>query len=133
MRAQFLEQDVGRDLEEDVWHEEDCKGGVVSDARGAGLIGEVEVFDQAKSLRISDVDSVEEGEEGRLGFFSPGTPASSIPDEIGESVSAGAAASTKCVSPDRIEGIGSVSRSADGRGILTLIAEPEHFDGYNSE
>jgi hypothetical protein len=58
-------------------------------------------------------------------------PASSITDEIGDSVSAFAAAASTEIRQWLLiasKDVGSVSRSPDGNGLLTLIAEPEHLE-----
>ena len=46
-----LHQDIGGDLEQNVWHEEDCKGDI-------GLVPhEMEVFRKVQGKGITNVDS----------------------------------------------------------------------------
>ena len=57
MGLELLHQDVGRDLEEDIWDEEHSERSVILYAR------QLEVRGQTERLRIGNVDSVKEGEQ----------------------------------------------------------------------
>jgi hypothetical protein len=52
MWAEALQQDIGRDLEDDIGHEEDDEGDVVFVAR------EVQIFREVKNVGIANVDTI---------------------------------------------------------------------------
>ena len=51
MRLEFLEQDIARNLEEDVWHEENDERVVVF------MLLQVKILGQASNIGVCDVDS----------------------------------------------------------------------------
>ena len=57
MRLQSFQDDIGRDLEDDVWHEKDGQSGVVLGA------GQIEVLLQLKNHGIGNVGAIEEGQK----------------------------------------------------------------------
>jgi hypothetical protein len=52
MGLEALEKNIGGDLEEDVWHEEDDKGGVVF------CLFETKLFRETKDIGVGDIDTV---------------------------------------------------------------------------
>lgn len=52
MRLEALEENVGGDLEKDVWHEEDDEGGIVF------CLFEAKLFRETKNIGIGDIDTV---------------------------------------------------------------------------
>ena len=52
MRLKFLEQDIGRNLEDDIRDEENSQGGVIF-----GPLFDVQIFFQPHNRGITDIDS----------------------------------------------------------------------------
>lgn len=53
MRLKLFEQDIARDLKDDIWHEEDDEGVVVL------MVLQLEFFRHARDICIGDIDSAE--------------------------------------------------------------------------
>lgn len=58
MRLELLEENVGRNLKETVWHEENDEGIVVQSAVGVFGVDQMEILSEVENLGVGNVDAI---------------------------------------------------------------------------